>query len=281
MKAEQTIKNTKTAILNNLIDELRQIEKKKEVYFHDIISQEIDNNTPQIRKECLDLIDIAETKHFDIELIDNRNFERQLITMAYCSLEQNLYNDDFIQELQTDLNNEDISKKKSQEIIKKIEEHKEQEGLNNVVYTDYENQVFIKIAFDFDFKDFKEYVDKGFLNEKQLIDLHSGIKILTSNKELNQNALVVEKVKNGLVRVYLMEKDKGLDIRNLFKLDVISEGTGFNLSPSAYIEQTTEQYEEDKKSFGNKENYLSEFRNKEQFLKRIVKISQKLTERTI
>jgi len=281
-KAESIIKNTKTSILNNILDELRDIDGEKEIYFHDIIHQEVDSNTPQIRTDCLSLIDTAETKHFDEGLIDKSSLNRTLITMAYCSIEQNLFNDDFMQELQDDLNNETITTETAKELIKKIEKHKKQEGLNRVVYTDYESQVFLKVNFEFGIDDFKPFVEKGFLNKSQLIDLSGGVKILTSNKSLNQNALMIEKAKNNLIRVYLMEKDSDLDIRNLFKLDCISEETGFNLSPSAYLEQTTEQYEQDKKSFsGNRKNYLSEFKNKKQFLKHIVKISQKLTERTI
>lgn len=106
-------------------------------------------------------------------------------------------------------------------------------------------------------------------------------------KNINQNSLVIEEKKRDinnkvyLFRVYLMDKDKDIDIRNLFKLDCISEETGFNLSPSAYIKQTTKKYEEDKRNPFIKKNYLTSFNDKTRFIKQIVKIANELTKRTI
>lgn len=285
-KSESIIKNTKAEILNSLKSSLQVITetgKDGEVYFHDVISNAIDTNTPQDRKVCLDLIDKADSSLFDTGLIDNGSIDRVLITSAYCSIEQILFNDDFIQELQTALNNETINRKQAERIIKKIERHQEEQGLKSVSYGDNSTQIFLKTSFNISIEDFKPYVDKGFLTPSQLINLSDSVKVLTSNKDINQNAVVIEEKSRNfektpaefILRVYLMQKNKEIDIRNFFKLECISAETGFNLSPSAYIEQTTEQYEQDK--LIHKYNYLKHFKKKEEFIKQIVRISQKLT----
>jgi len=90
---------------------------------------------------------------------------------------------------------------------------------------------------------------------------------------------VLSKYRGNKFRLYLMEKDKDLDIRNLLKLECISEETGFNLSPSAYLEQTTEQYENDKRT--GKRQYLYNFKTKELLINQIVRMANKLTEKSI
>lgn len=282
MTTEQIINNTLNAILESLKDKLNEIETEEEVYFWDIAHNEIDAGTPQDNKTALNLIEETNLLQYaDEGLIDNSSLNRQLVTSAYCCLEQALIDKDIMQELQSDLNNETISKETAKEIYKKIVDFQIENGFlkpqNRVKYEDTRTQVFLKTGFQIKAEDFKPFIEKGFLNQKQIIDLSDGVKILTSNKSINQNAMVLEN-KKGLIRFYLMEQNKDLDIRNLLKLDCISEETGFNLSPSAYIEKSTKQYEEDKPY---KKDYLNVFKDKNQFLKRMVKISQKLTERTI
>jgi hypothetical protein len=226
------------------------------------------------------LIEQADTQYFDEGLIDKSSWERQLITMAYCSIEQSIFNDDFIQELQSLLNNEIINENQSKKIIDKIDNELSKYKWSQITYEDTDTQIFIDVGFDLNFDDFKESINKNWLHEKQIIDLSNAIKILTSNKEINQNAIVIESLKSKKkLRIYLMNKDKDIDIRNLFKLDCISADTGYNLSPSAYIEMTTEQYEKEKKL--NSYPYLQSFKKKEDFIKQIVKIAHKLTEKTL
>lgn len=280
-KTEQIINNTLNAILESLKEKLKDIDGE-EVYLWDICYNEIDANIPQDNKTALNLIEETDLlKYADDGLIDNSSSDRQLVTSAYCCLEQALIDKDIIQELQNDLNNEVLSKKKAQEIYNKIVEFQKENGFlkhqNRVKYEDTRTQVFLKCPFKISAEDFKPFIEKGFLKEKQIIDLSDGVKILTSNKSINQNAMILENKPKEIIRFYLMEQDKDLDIRNFFKLDCISEKTGFNLLPSAYTESTTEQYEADKPF----KNYLFEFKDKEQFLKKIVQISQKLTKRTI
>lgn len=284
-KAENLLKDCKYFILEQIRNKLIDYDGL-EIYFHDIVSQEIDTITPQDRKTCIDLIDLADTQYFDSGLIDNSNLDRTLITSAYCSIEQNIFNDDFIQHLQNKLNNEVLSAEDAEELLNEVEAELKEMGykIHKPKYEDNATQIFINTNFSVNSLTKEDFIKYGLLKE-QLIDLSDSIKILTSNKSVNQNAIVIEERKRDiekkkyLLRVYLMDKDKNIDIRNLFKLQSISEDTGFNLSPSAYIEQSTEQYEEDKKI--NLKNYLYSFKDKTQFIKQIVQISSKLTELTL
>jgi len=276
---EQIINNTLNAILERIKDELKEI-TEKEVYFWDIAHEEIDSNTPQDNQTALKFIEETNLlQYVDEGLIDNSSLNRQLVTSAYCCLEQALINNDFFQYLQEKLNNETINKKQAREIIKKIEEYQKEQGFKKVEYEDTKTQVFLSVDFDFSTDDFKQFVEEGYLKEEQLINLSDGVKILTSNKAINNNAMVLEKKRKGLIRFYLMDIDKDMDIRNLLKPDSISKETGFILSPRFYLEQTTEEYEQDKKF--KRFNYLKKFSDKENFLKFMVRISQKLTEKSI
>jgi|WetSurMetagenome_2_1015567.scaffolds.fasta_scaffold10513_4 hypothetical protein len=281
MTTQQIIQNTKAMILENIKAELSDLDEDKEIYFQDIISNAIDCNTPTDKKTCMALIDLADESQFDKGMIDsNADLTAQIRSMAFLSIEQLIFNDEFIQELQSDLNNEQILPAKARKIIQKITEHQEANKLK-VNYDDNATQIFLTVGWDIHPDDFKPYIEKNYLNESQLINLGDhDVKILTSNKSVNQNAIVLEQVKGkSKLRVYLMDKDKGLDIRNLFKYDSICEENGFNLDPQNYVEKSTEQYEADKKL--HKFSYLTSFKDKQKFLKFIVKLSQKLTERSI
>jgi hypothetical protein len=285
--AKEILKDIKKVVLEQIKDKLQECENE-EVDFHDIIHNEIDCLTPQDKKTQIDLINLADTQYFDSGLIDNSSLDRTLITSAYCSIEQNLFNDDFIQELQTALNNnEKVSKKKANTLIKKIDEELNKMNVkihNKPIYEDNSTQIFIKTSFSLGSLTKSDFIKYGLIN-KQVLDLSDRFKILTSNKTINQNAVVIEEKKRDLnkksflFRVYLMDKNKDLDIRNLFKLKSISEETGFNLNPSAYFEQTTEQYEEDKLT--GKKNYLHIIKDKTTFLKQIVKICSDLTKSSL
>lgn len=280
-KAENILKDCKYFILERIRDKLIKYDGL-EIYFHDIVSETIDTITPQDRKTCIDLIDLADSSYFDEGLIDHSTLDRILITSAYCSIEQNLFNDDFIQHSQNKLNNEILTEKDAKELLIEIETELKKMGykIHKPKYEDNQTQIFINTSFSVNSLTKEDFLKYGLIND-QVIDLSDSIKILTSNKSVNQNAIVIEERKRDiekkkyLLRVYLMNKDNNIDIRNLFKLQSISADTGFNLSPSAYIEQSTEQYEEDKKV--NIKNYLYSFKDKTQFIKQIVQISNKLT----
>ena len=234
MKVEQIIKDTKDSIINIIEDKLLSIiktQKKEEIYFHDIVFSEVDTFITSLsKKECFELIELGKSEHFDSGMIDNSSFERTMITTAYCSLEQNVYDNDFIQYLQSELNNETIdlqnAKKIQDKIFKYKEEHKEKrtaefkdgkpvnkdKRFNN--YNDSDSQIFVLFdGFELSKEDFKE----PYFNDKQVLELGDGLKILTSNKKINQNAIVIEKKKENLFRIYLMDKDKDINIQDLWK----------------------------------------------------------------
>jgi len=99
-----------------------------EIYFHDIMHQVVDNAVSNNdRNENLKVID--DTGHeniIDTGLVDhNADITMQIAQTAYACLEQELFNDDFIQELQTALNNENIDYEKAQELIAEIKERLE------------------------------------------------------------------------------------------------------------------------------------------------------------
>jgi hypothetical protein len=276
-KAETIIENAKAEVLENIKDKLENIQEAEEVYFHDIISSVIDGNTPTDRHTCLDLIDMANPEHFDTGLIDMSSLDRQLITQAYCSIEQNIFNDDFIQKLQGELNNETINHSKARELIRKIEEYQEKNNLGKVEHKDTAVQVYIKTTFQL----FKEDFSEPYFSEKAVIEMGDGIKILTSNKSINQNAIVLEKIpakKNFAYRIYLMEKDKDIDIRNFFKNLVRAD---YCLHPLAYIEcdeqQNNEQLERE-----HFKTWVTDFEsNKKALIFALNRMANKLTDISI
>ena len=121
----EIVQETKESVLESLLYQLREIEKDdiKEIYFHDIVSEDVDTNISGTdRQEQLELIDLVGTEYVDQGIVDNSSLDRMLITTAYDCLYQELFNDDFMQELQTLLNNEKIDYDTAQEIIEKIED---------------------------------------------------------------------------------------------------------------------------------------------------------------
>jgi len=120
----ETVNSCYESILDSIQYELRGIDKNesKEIYFHDIVSQEVDNSISyQTRSENMKVIDDTNNEEYaDEGLIDNSSLDRMIQTMAYCCLEQELFNDDFMQELQTKLNNETILYEQVQDLLIKI-----------------------------------------------------------------------------------------------------------------------------------------------------------------
>ena len=114
------------------------------------------------------------------------------------------------------------------------------------IYQDNETQVFISCPI-LCLSDFQEPFFK-------VIDLNDNFKFLTycgkdQRKNLNKNGVVVElKVKEGiqgLYRIYLMDKDKEIDLKQLFVTDeqkTIGEHNGYNLDPRNYVEQFNKNF---------------------------------------
>lgn len=245
--------NSLAQICENLKSELSEIQDEKEIYFHDIISSVIDQNTPTDKNECMKLIEKADTQYFDDGLIDKSSWERQLITMAYCSIEQEIFNNSFINELQEELNNETISSMKAGKLIEKISKFQKEYFLTKVEFKDTDTQIYIQ-AINFELK--KEDLGEPYFDKKAVIDLTDGFKILTSENrdKINKNAIVIERITKGKgkfvrYRVYLMDKDKDLDIKKLWRVkgqDTIGEHNGYNLDPRTYIDGFKSEFESKK-----------------------------------
>jgi len=127
-----------------------------------------------------------------------------------------------------DMQEYEMTEKQRDEFIKRINEtigtHKTTEKKHNEI------QIWIKTSFDIKPEDFKE----PYFTKEQLVDLHDGIKIMTHNakktEDVNRNAIVLENTHKQPFRIYLMDKDKDIDIRDFFKYRSIKEGE-YNLHP--------------------------------------------------
>jgi hypothetical protein len=251
------LNNIKSGILAKLIDELEVVMKEgeKEIYFPDIVSEVLDRNCPTETKICTEVInefDVPET-YIDDGLIDTSSTKRMFITSAYARLELKLFQDEFFQDyLQSSLNNETINLHKAKKINQAIINYivANQLGKENLI--DSELQVFVEIGQELKVEDFPE----PFFNKSQVIDLFNGIKILANNHDTNKNAIVMEKIsktKQGFIyRVYIMDKSKGLDMRQLLVKygfpNTIGSHNGYNLDPREYVDQPSKNYP-DKKYF--------------------------------
>ena len=122
--AEQVIE----ACLESFTYELEEIVKEddnKEIYFHDIIHENVDNHVSTMsRSECLEAIDeIGGEDDIDEGMIDrSADSTRQLAQMAYCVIEQEIFTSDLMMYLQDKLNNERIDKSEAKQILKHIKE---------------------------------------------------------------------------------------------------------------------------------------------------------------
>ena len=91
--------------------------------------------------------------------------------------------------------------------------------------------------------------------------------IESNNNEINRNAVVFEKHGEKRYRVYLMDKDKDIDIRDFFKYRSVSS-PDYILHPDFYIKGRNEPV-------GNKYPYKTEFEDKKEF---IFYVNQMVTE---
>lgn len=237
----ETIENTINDILTNLKDGVDNIERQetKEIYFHEIVGQCIDSNAPSDRSEALTLIDhIGEEEHIDEGLINHSSIDTMIVSVAYECLSEELFNNDFIQELQDDLNNEEIDFNKAQEISEKINQYKIEHGYEEVSRKDSETQIWIENkGFMLDKSDFVE----PYYTEGQVIDLcNNSFKILTNSnpkrETVSKNAVVLEGTHRKLFRVYIMGREENIDIRDFFKEEYGSiKEADYNLDPAVYI----------------------------------------------
>jgi len=179
---------------------------------HEIIHEEVDNFVCGFdRQKCLAWIDFCGNEEYvDKGVIDTSNIDRTLITTAFECISMKLFEDDLINDLQE----YELTAEKRDEFIRRINERIGDEEYK--VGEDNETQIFIETEFDIEANDFKE----PYFAREQIVELGGGdIKILNEAfdmEKINRNAIVLEKKRQGLYRIYLMDKDKHVDIRKFF-----------------------------------------------------------------
>ncbi len=230
-KIEKEFEEFKKDVLKRLKEELKEIDAFPYDFnsncLHDVIHEEVDSFvTGFSRSDSIKWIDFCGNEEFiDKGVIDNSNIDRTVITTAFECIRQKLFDDE---KLFFDLQEYELTKEKRNSFIKKIDEvigiHKTSKRKNNDI------QIWIKTNFDIGPEDFKE----PRFSKNQIIDLHNGIKILTNNTTINRNAIVIENPKKMPFRIYIMDKDKDVDIRDYFKFRSIKEGN-YNLFPDFYV----------------------------------------------
>lgn len=120
-RPEKELEDIKECVLEAIKDAL-ELADESEVYFHDIIFEIIDTQACNwSRKECLALIDYCNNEEYiDSGIVDMSSLDRILVTMAFACVEQKLFDDDFMQYLQAQLNNEIPTLKEADEITERI-----------------------------------------------------------------------------------------------------------------------------------------------------------------
>ena len=208
-------------VKNVLVRAKEELEKLNEEDFpydfnsnaiHEIVDEEVDDFVCGFsRQDCLAWIDFCgNEEHVDRGIIDTSSIDRILITTAYECIRMKLFEDDLINDLQE----YELTAEKRDEFIRRINERIGDEEYK--VGEDNETQIFIETEFDIEANDFKEPYFAG----EQIVELGGGdIKILNEAfdmEKINRNAIVLEKKRQGLYRIYLMDKDKNVDIRKFF-----------------------------------------------------------------
>jgi hypothetical protein len=239
-KMNEEFEEFKKDILLSIKEELEQINEYPYDFnsnvLHDVIHTEVDSYvTGFSRTECIKWIDFCNNEEYiDKGVIDNSDIERMLLTTAFECIRQKLFDDS---ELMMDMQEYEMTKKQRDEFIKRINEetktHKTTAKKHNEI------QIWIKTSFDIKPEDFKE----PYFTKEQIVDTHNGIKIMTYNakktEDVNRNAIVLENTHKQPFRIYLMQKDKDIDIRDYFKFRTIKEGE-YNLHPSFYVKGDNE-----------------------------------------
>lgn len=126
----ETVNEAYDAILESIGYELEGIvesKQAKEIYFHDLIHENLDTIvSSNNRDENLAAID--DTGHendIDSGMVDSTaDITMQIAQIAYYCVETELFNDDFMQELQTALNNEVVSFNQAKKLLKKVNEQR-------------------------------------------------------------------------------------------------------------------------------------------------------------
>lgn len=248
-KPEDVVPNTISEILDNLLDKLSGIEESGAmvIYFNDDYRESIDSNTPMDMYDALKLIEHLDINQefIDSGVIDTSSIERHAVTLAYESIYNNVANDDFIIELERKLETE-INYSDAQELIKTIEQKKE--SMAPTQYIERDNQIWIKTDNIQDLTE-EDFPELAFPNGQVSFLSDNLIKVFASNKDVNRNAIVIENFKRNPCRIYLMQKDGDLDIREYFKWNPTIKEMDYNLDPKTYVNGQPKREFASKKEF--------------------------------
>lgn len=211
---------------------------------HEIIHEEVDAFvTGFTREDCISWIDFCDNeKYVDKGVIDTSSIDRTLITTAFECIRMKLFDDDLFFELQEYA----MTEEKKNAFIRRINDR-----IGDATYSggeDNETQIFVELDFDLHRDDFPT----PYFAENQVIELAGkSLKIFTNNYEINRNAIVIEHVTGNTYRIYLMEKDDDIDIRDFFKYTPSIKETNYKLIPQLYVDGQLRKHfkEEDKKEF--------------------------------
>ena len=247
---EKKFESLKTNILLRAKEELKALNSDDFPFdfnsncIHEIIHEEVDAFvTGFTREDCISWIDFCDNeKYVDKGVIDTSSIDRTLITTAFECIRMKLFDDDLFFELQEYA----MTEEKKNAFIRRINDR-----IGDATYSggeDNETQIFVELDFDLHRDDFPT----PYFAENQVIELAGkSLKIFTNNYEINRNAIVIEHVTGNTYRIYLMEKDDDIDIRDFFKYTPSIKETNYKLIPQLYVDGQLRKHfkEEDKKEF--------------------------------
>lgn len=231
---EDKFEDLKKTILGTLKDELEKVDEFPHDFnsdgMHDTVHTEVDSWACGIdRNEAMEFIDYCDNESYiESELINHSTLEKTLVTMAFECVRMKLFDDDLFQELQE----YELTEEKRDNFVSQIEEIV---GKHKPERIDSDSQIWVKLKFDLERDMFPL---EGF-PESQVLDMHDGFKVFANNKEVNRNAIVIEKpsAPGELSRIYLMQKDKDIDIREFFNRRPLSIAENdYSLRMSDYID---------------------------------------------
>lgn len=222
MVGERNLEEEFEGLVKNILirakDELEKLQEWDFPYdfnsnaIQDIVFDEVDSFVSGFdRQECLAWIDFCNNEQWvDKGVIDTSSIDRILLTTAFECIRMKVFDDDLINDLQE----YELTKEKRDEFLKRISERLGEEN-EYTLGEDTDTQIFIKTEFELKADDFKE----PFFAKEQIVELGGGnIKILNNplDDEINRNAIVIEKKRDGIYRIYLMDKSDEIDIREYF-----------------------------------------------------------------
>ena len=123
------VRETKIEFLDQIEDRLGRIVKSgkpEDIYFHDIGHEIVDEAVSGLStQEGIALIEWSgKEDQADRGVLDTSSVSQFVATLSYECMYAEIFDDDFFQRLQSDLNNEEPTATEAKAILKKIKEHR-------------------------------------------------------------------------------------------------------------------------------------------------------------